>query len=63
MSKKENSLTLSADALNEIKEQMLPVDDTEVMANFSKRSDPTCLSMQDASVQLRMAMCFDSVEL
>ena len=34
MRKKENSLILSEETLGQIKEQMLPVDDTEVMAEF-----------------------------
>lgn len=64
MSKKENILTLSEDTLGQIKEQMLPVDDTEVMAEFFKAlSDPTRLSIVNA-LQIHEWLCVsDLVEL
>ncbi len=62
--KKENSLTLDDASLLKIKEQLLPQDDTEIMAEFFKAlSDPTRISIVHA-LQLHKWLCVsDLVEL
>ena len=64
MSKTENSLTLSTEEISEIKEQMLPSDDVDIMAEFFKAlSDPTRLNILNA-LQLHEWLCVsDMVEL